>query len=128
VLIGLVVMQRHASGDGGGLCVVFHRDSVDCAARRVVVCLLRARTRPGQVGRRRLRVSVMVRCLKGLHQRCLPEVGPVRVVGSAGDVKDRADLPWVEARDQSAGLFGRDSDKVNVLARSLLHHLMHDRQ
>jgi hypothetical protein len=52
----------------------------------------------------------------------------VQIVGSAGDVKDRADLPWLEARDQSAGLFRRDSDKVNVLARSLLHHLMHDRQ
>ena len=35
VLIGLVVAQRHASGAGAGLCVVFHRDSVDCAAPRV---------------------------------------------------------------------------------------------
>ena len=35
VLIGLVVAQRHARGDGGGLCVVFHLDSVDCAAPRV---------------------------------------------------------------------------------------------
>ena len=43
-------------------------------------------------------------------------------------MKDRADLPWLEARDQSAGLFRRDSDKVNVSARSLLHHLRHDRQ
>jgi hypothetical protein len=35
VLIGLgvVVAQRHARGDGGGLCVVCHLDSVDCAAR-----------------------------------------------------------------------------------------------
>jgi hypothetical protein len=53
---------------------------------------------------------------------------PVQIVGSAGDVKDRADPTWLEVRDQSAGLFRRDSDKVNVLARSLLHHLMHDRQ
>jgi hypothetical protein len=35
VLIGLVVAQRHARGDGGGFCVVFHLDSVDCAAPRV---------------------------------------------------------------------------------------------
>ena len=35
VLIGLVVAQRHARGDGGGLCVVFHLDSVGCAAPRV---------------------------------------------------------------------------------------------
>jgi hypothetical protein len=35
VLIGLVVAQRHAHGDGGGLCVVFHRDSVDCAFREL---------------------------------------------------------------------------------------------
>src|SRR6478736_8064385 len=52
----------------------------------------------------------------------------VQIVASAGDVKDRADLPWLEARDQSAGLLRRDSDQVNVLARSLLHHLIHDRQ
>jgi hypothetical protein len=43
----------------------------------LVVGLLRARTRPGQVARRRLRVSVMVRCLTCLHQRCLPEVARV---------------------------------------------------
>jgi hypothetical protein len=35
VLIGLVAAQRHARGDGGGLCVVFHLDSVDRAAPRV---------------------------------------------------------------------------------------------
>jgi len=52
----------------------------------------------------------------------------VQIVGSAGDVKNRADLPWLKARDQSAGLLRRDSDQVNVLARSLLHHLIHDRQ
>ena len=56
-----------------------------------------------------------------------PDERPISV-GSAGDVKDRADLPWLEARDQSAGLFRRDSDEVNVSARSLLHHLRHDRQ
>ena len=52
----------------------------------------------------------------------------VQIVGSAGDVKNRADLPWLKARDQSAGLFRRDSDKVNVLARSVLDHFSHDRQ
>ena len=52
----------------------------------------------------------------------------LQIAGSAGDVKDRADLPSLEARDQPAGLFGRDSDKVNVSARSLRHHLGHDRQ
>jgi hypothetical protein len=56
------------------------------------------------------------------------EALPLQMVGSAGDVKDRADLFWLEARDQSTGLFRRDSDKVNVLARSLLHYLIHDRQ
>jgi len=37
-----------------------------------------------------------------------------QIAGSAGDVKDRADLPSLEARDQPAGLFCRDSDKVNA--------------
>jgi hypothetical protein len=40
-------------------------------------------------------------------------------------VKDRADLPSLETRDQPAGLFCRDSDKVNASARSLRHHLGH---
>ena len=36
VLIGLVVGRNGTLvGDGGGLCVVFHLDSVDCAAPRV---------------------------------------------------------------------------------------------
>ena len=36
VLIGVVVGRNGTLvGDGGGLCVVFHLDSVDCAARRV---------------------------------------------------------------------------------------------
>ena len=52
----------------------------------------------------------------------------LQIAGSAGDVKDRADLPSLEARDQPAGLFRRDSDKVNVSARGLRHHLGHDRQ
>jgi hypothetical protein len=43
-------------------------------------------------------------------------------------VKDRLDLPSLEARDQPAGLFCRDSDKVNVSARRLRHHLGHDGQ
>ena len=43
-------------------------------------------------------------------------------------MKDRADLPWLEARNQATGLLRRDSDKVNVSARSLRHHLGHDRQ
>ena len=51
-----------------------------------------------------------------------------QIAGSAGDVKDRADLPSLEARDQPAGLFRRDSDKVNASARSFRHHLGHDRQ
>ena len=34
MLIGLLVARRHGRGDGGGLCVVFHLDSVDCAAPR----------------------------------------------------------------------------------------------
>ena len=47
----------------------------------LVVCLLRARMRPGQVAQRRMRVSVIVLvCLKWLHHRCLPEVGPVVAV------------------------------------------------
>jgi hypothetical protein len=46
----------------------------------LVVGLLRARTRPGQVAQRRMRVSVMVRWLKWLHHRCLPQVGPVVAV------------------------------------------------
>jgi hypothetical protein len=63
-----------------------------------------------------------------LERALTPEQIRLQIVGSAGDVKDRADLPWLEARDQSAGLFRRDSDKVSVSARSLLHHLGHDRQ
>jgi hypothetical protein len=63
-----------------------------------------------------------------LNRAQTPERIRLQIVGSAGDVKDRADLPWFEARDQSAGLFGRDSDKVNVSASSLRHHLWHDRQ
>jgi len=43
-------------------------------------------------------------------------------------VEDCADLPWLEARDQPAGLVCRDSDKVNVSARGLGYHLGHDRQ
>jgi hypothetical protein len=36
VLIGVVVGRNGTLvGDGGGLCVVFHLDSVDCAAPRV---------------------------------------------------------------------------------------------
>jgi hypothetical protein len=47
----------------------------------LVVGLLRARTRQGQVAQRRMRVSVIVLvCLKWLHHRCLPEVGPVVAV------------------------------------------------
>ena len=38
----------------------------------------------------------------------------LQIAGSAGDVKDRLDLPSPEARDQPAGLFCRDSDKVNA--------------
>jgi hypothetical protein len=53
---------------------------------------------------------------------------PLQIAGSAGDVKDRADLPSLEARDQPAGLVCRDSDKVNVSARGLRHYLGHDRQ
>ena len=63
-----------------------------------------------------------------MDQALTAERLPLQIVGSAGDVKDRADLPWLEARDQSAGLFCWDSDKVNMSARSLLHHLSHDRQ
>jgi len=62
------------------------------------------------------------------HAHLTPERIRLQIVGSAGDVKDRADLLWLEARDQSAGLFRRDIDKVNVSARSLLDHLRHDRQ
>jgi hypothetical protein len=51
-----------------------------------------------------------------------------QIAGSAGDVKDRADLPSLEARDQPAGLFCWDRDEVNVSARRLRHHLGHDRQ
>mgnify|MGYP003910034489 CR=1 FL=1 len=51
-----------------------------------------------------------------------------QIVGSAGDVKDRLDLPSLEARNQPAGLFCWDSDKFNVSARSFRHHLGHDRQ
>jgi hypothetical protein len=72
------------------------------------------------MGRRRLSTA--------LERALTPEQIRLQIVGSAGDVKDRADLPWLEARDQSAGLFRRDSDKVSVSARSLLHHLGHDRQ
>ena len=43
-------------------------------------------------------------------------------------MKDRADLPSFQTRDQPAGLVCRDRDKVNVSARSLGHHLGHDRQ
>src|ERR1700758_760597 len=53
---------------------------------------------------------------------------PLQIAGSAGDVKDRADLSSLEARDQPAGLVCRDSDKVNVSARGLRHHVGHDRQ
>jgi len=52
----------------------------------------------------------------------------LQIAGSAGDVKDRLDLPSPEARDQPAGLFCWDSDKVNVSTRRLRHHLGHDRQ
>jgi hypothetical protein len=48
-----------------GIQLIAQRDGL-------VVCLLRARTRPGQVARRRTRVSVMVRWLKCLHQRFAP--------------------------------------------------------
>jgi hypothetical protein len=51
-----------------------------------------------------------------------------QVAGSAGDVKDRADLASLEVRDQPAGLFRRDRDKINVSACSLGHHVGHDRQ
>ena len=43
-------------------------------------------------------------------------------------MKDRLDLPSLEARDQPAGLFCWDSDKVNVSERRLRNHLGHDRQ
>jgi hypothetical protein len=80
VLIGLV--------DRGGTLVVM---AAICAvsfiwiqlmAQRhgLVVGLLRARTRPGQVAQRRMRVSVMVRWLKWLHHRCFPKVDPLVAV------------------------------------------------
>ena len=40
----------------------------------------------------------------------------------------QADLSSLEARDQPAGLFRRDSDKLDVSVRSLRRHLGHDRQ
>jgi len=43
-------------------------------------------------------------------------------------MQNRADLLCLEARDQSAGLFRRDSDKVDVSALSLFHDLGHDGQ
>ena len=79
-----------------------------------------ATTGPEDVERHRLNAA--------LDQAQTAERLPLQIVGSAGDVENRADLPWLEARDQSAGLFRRDSDKVNVSARSLLHHLRRDRQ
>jgi hypothetical protein len=60
VLIGLVVVQRHARGDGRGLCLSFIWIRLIAQRNGLVICLLRARTRPGQAARRRIRVSVMV--------------------------------------------------------------------
>jgi len=60
VLIGLVVAQRHARGDGGGFALSFIWIQLIAQRHGLVICLLRARTRPGQVAQRRMRVSVIV--------------------------------------------------------------------
>jgi len=61
VLIGLVVVaQRHARGDGGGFALSFIWIQLIAQRHGLVICLLRARTRPGQVAQRRMRVSVIV--------------------------------------------------------------------
>jgi hypothetical protein len=61
VLIGLVVVaQRHARGDGGGFALSFIWIQLIAQRHGLVICLLRARTRPEQVAQHRMRVSVMV--------------------------------------------------------------------
>ena len=43
---------------------------------------------------------------------------PLQIVGSAGDVKDCADLPWCQARDQS------DETAGEALQRMLAGHVI----
>ena len=60
VLIGLVVTQRHARGDGGGFALCFIWIQLISQRHGLVVCLLRATYSAGHVAQRRMRVSVMV--------------------------------------------------------------------
>ena len=90
--------QRHARGDGGGFCVVFHLDSVDCAAPRVGG-LPASGTYSAGAGSpaSHARVGGWCWCSKSLHHRCLPEVGPVVAVQAlrAWPVVERFGVPVV---------------------------------
>ena len=77
-------------------------------------------------GTRRRRVLTEA-VVPGSPERAADDRLPLQSLESTGDVKDRADLPSLQTRDQPTGLFCWDSDQVNGSARGLRHHLGHER-